>query len=300
MSEDLDLTDEQLDSLIDGTDNLNQTMPETEPAPAQEAEAPAQTDGFAPFTFTANGKEVTVDNAEKLKQWASMGYNYGQHINQFKQQQDEFNSRQQGFDEKYALYEKIDKAAAENPDWWNHVQNSFNQVGQQGGQTQPQGGQEVSPEVQAIKEELGSKLEETSKALGELMAERNAARMEQEDKALKQEIQSIRENYQDLDWTTPNEEGKTLEYQVLEHAQNKGINSFDAAFKTLMHDQLMDRAKRLAEDNVRKEVQRNHKIGLLGETPEPLKKYLEPAAKPGDMSWEALEQEAAQELGIAN
>ncbi len=292
---DLDLTDEEIDNLVNQTE-ISKETPQEETAPVDQAPS------FQPVTFTANGKEVVADDPEKLKKWASMGYNYGQHISDFKKEQETFNTRQQEFDSKYALYEKIDKAAADNPKWWDHVQNSFNQMGQDSplAQTPEKGEQsEVNPEIQAIKEEFGKELQDLRTFKDEMLAKQNAHKMEQEDRALKEEIQSIRDVHSDLDWTTPNEDGKTLEYRVLEHAQNKNIDSFEIAFKHLMHDELINRARQASLDTARKEIQRNHKLGLLGETPEPLKKVIGDS-DPKSSSWEDLENEALKEFGLAN
>jgi hypothetical protein len=293
---DLDLTDEQIDALVNEDQVSRQAAPEEEKAVPQPQES-----AYAPMTFTANGKEITADNPDLAKKWMSMGYNYGQHINDFKKQQEEFSTRQQEFDSKYSLYEKIDQEAQKNPQWWEHVQNSFNQMGSSQAQTPQEGEQqqEVNPEIQALKEEFNKELDDLRSFKNEVLAEKNARKMEEEDQALKAEVQSIRDNHKDLDWTTPNEEGKTLEYRVLEHAQNKGINSFEVAFKHMMHDELVNRARQVSLDTARKEIQRNHKLGLLGETPEPLKKVIG-ESDPKSSSWEDLENEALKEYGLAN
>jgi hypothetical protein len=294
MSEELDLTDEQIDALVNAETPLNQTMPDKEVP--EETKAPE----FAPVTFTANGKEVVAEDPEKLKKWASMGYNYGQHMEQFKKEQDELNTKMNDYESKYSLYEKIDKAAAENPQWWEHVQNSYNQSqGNTPSTPQQEEGKELSPEIQALKEQFNTEMEDLRKFKSDILAERNAKKMEEEDTKLKGEIGKIREAHGDLDWTTPNADGKTLEYRILEHANNNGINSFDIAFKHFMHDELVNKAKQTALDAARKEIQRNTKLGLLGETPDPLKKYTE-ESNSRNKSWDDVEKDALKELGIAN
>lgn len=293
MSDDLDLTDEQLDELVN-SEYVGKQDVSAEPSPTQET-APA----YSPVTFTANGKEVVADDPEKLKQWASMGYNYGQHMEQFKKQQEEFNQKNQDYNNKFGLYEQIDKAASDNPDWWNHVQSSFQNRGQQNQVQAPtqEGESQLSPELAALKEEFSQEVNELKSFKNDVLARENARKMEQEDTALKNEVQSIRENHSDLDWTTPDENGKSLEFRILEHAEKNGINSFDVAFKHMMHDELLNRAKQASLDTARKEIQRNHKIGLLGETPEPLKKY----TGEGDIknkTMDDIEQDILKEYGL--
>lgn len=288
-----DLTDEQIDALVSGLDQpVNEVMPETAPA-----EQPAPASEFEDFKFTANGKEVVPDSKEKIQQWMSQGYNYAQHMQDLKAKTSEYEQREQEFKNRFNEYERINEYAAANPDWWNHVQNSY-----QGAQGQVEGTQQAddqglanTPEFQ----QLQSKLNEIEGWRKQLLEEKELANQRAEDEALSKEIQSIREDFQDLDWNTKDAEGKDLEYKVLEHAQNIGTTSFRAAFRDFYHDQLLQRAEVKGKDAISKELQRNKALGLLGETPAPLKKLIKEENVKA-RSYDDLERDALAELGIAN
>jgi hypothetical protein len=84
------------------------------------------------------------------------------------------------------------------------------------------------------------------------LAEREQAAQKSADEKLAQEVQSIREKYKDIDMDSPDENGKSLEAKVLEHAEANGIPSFKAAFNDFYQDQLIARAEAQAKMNVSK------------------------------------------------
>lgn len=55
------------------------------------------------------------------------------------------------------------------------------------------------------------------------------------DRELEKEIKDVERAYKHLDFRTPDENGKSIEYKVLEHAQAWGIPSFKVAFKDWYH-----------------------------------------------------------------
>lgn len=296
MDEVAELTDEQINSLVDGMNvPVNEEMPESAPA-----EAPPAPDPQDFMTLTVDGKEVK-GTKEQIQQWASQGHNYGRHMNEFKQKQTEFESRQGQFNEKYGLYEKIDQYAQNNPDWWTSVQSSFNQQGQQASdltQSQPGEGGQLDPVVNEALTGLRNEISELRKYKEQLDQEKTQAQQAQEDKELESQVHSVRELYPDLDWSSLDNKGQNLELRTLEHAKNLGTQDFRAAFKDMMFDELMGRATNKAKDEAVKTIQRNNTLGLLGETPEPLKKVL------GDeydktKGYDDILADAITELGIA-
>lgn len=289
---DQDLTDEQMDSLVAGMDtDINQTMPETE-TPETPQENPSE------YTFNANGREVKVGDIDSLKKYASQGYNYSQLINEFKQKQDEFSRQQQEFNSKLGQYESIDKYAAENPDWWQHVNKSFEERAQSGKEVQQNinaSDLESNPLITGLMDQL----KDLSEFKNQIMSEKQQAQLKAEDEQLDNEIKSMREKYSDLDWSSQDENGKNLELQVLEHAQKNGINSFRVAFRDFYHENLIQKAEQRGKEVVSKEIQKNKMLGLLGESPTPFK-HFEKEVDPKKMDYDQLEQAALEELGIAN
>lgn len=291
--ENFGLTDEQIDSLVSDL-TVNPSAPEAptdggQPAPTEQA-APG------PFMkFKADGKEIEATE-DQVRQWASQGYNYGRHMNEFKTKQDEFNQRNQDFENKYNIYQKIDEYAQSNPDWWNSVQNSYQQATQNNPESPTQSG-DLPPEVSNVLQGLQKEISELRQFKTELTQKEQQQKIQQEDDALKSEIDSIRQHYPDLDWTNLDDQGKHLELRVLEHAEKLGTNSFKAAFRDLMFDDLLNKGITKAKDDTIKTVQRNQKLGLLGETPDPLKRNL-PTEPSRNQTWDDVLKSAMEELGV--
>jgi hypothetical protein len=262
-------------------------MPET--APKEEA-APTENQ----FAFTARGKEVSPKDLDQLKGYASKGYDYAQLIADHKTKEEAFQQKQTEFEEKSKLYQDIDSYANQNPDWWNHVNEQFQNRANLQAAPPEQGEQQVNPEI----EELKGQISEFKAFKDQLVREQETMKQQKEDQALKQEIQSIQDHYKDLDWKTVGPDGKSLEYSVLEHAQKIGTDSFRAAFRDFYHENLLKQAETRGKETVSKEIQRNKQLGLLGESPAPLQK-LKQETNPKNLSYDELEKQAMAELGIA-
>lgn len=281
--DDLGISDAQIDSILGGGGDY--VAPETG-ADTTSAPAPSGNE----FKFTANGKEIITD-AQKAAQWASQGYNYAQHMQEFKSKQDQFSQRENEFNQRFNTYESIDKQAQNNPDWWNHVLSSY-QTRQQNPPPQNLEADPFKHEISALKNELN----EIKQFKNDIIAEKQAAKMGEEDKKLSQEIQSIRDEFKDLDWNGFDMNGKSLEMRILEHANTNSINSFRAAFRDFNHDSLVKMYESKGRESLQKEIQRNTKLGLLGETPAPLKKFEEAGVK--NKSYDDLFRESLKELGL--
>jgi|DEB0MinimDraft_4_1074332.scaffolds.fasta_scaffold01220_11 hypothetical protein len=296
MEENFGLTDDQIDQLVG---DMTVNPPSENEAPMEGAQStPTETNTNAPFLrFKANGKEIEATE-DQVRQWASQGYDYGRLTNEFKTKQDEFISKQNQFNEKYQLYQKIDEYAQSNPDWWSRVQQGY-QEAQQGQQESPTPTGDLPPEVQNVLQGLQKEISELREFKNGLTQKEEQARIEQEDQKLASEVDSIRQLYPDLDWTNVDSNGKHLELKVLEHAQKIGTNSFKAAFRDLMFDDLLNHSVSKAKDETIKTVQRNQKLGLLGETPDPLKKYL-PTEPTRNQTWDDVLKEAMEEVGVAD
>ena len=97
-SESSELSDEQIDSLVNGGDDINPAADIPETTPEQ------KTDPFANFTLDVNGKQIVPKDIDQVKKWAQMGYNYAQHMN-------DFNTKNKEFETKFNHYSEIDKFA---------------------------------------------------------------------------------------------------------------------------------------------------------------------------------------------
>ncbi len=274
------------DALLEQIENgeAAHAAPPEATAPVQEAPAPPAGDEFA---FTWNGKEIKAPR-EKALQWAQQGYDYAQKMAEYNRRNSELENVRKDFDQRYSLYQKVDELAKQNPEWWNQIQQAY--------QARMQGGSEG--EGAPLPDWITNKLNQYDQFISSIKEKEAAQQRQTEDTQLDTEIKSIRETYKDLDWDSPNETGFSLEQRVLDHAIKNGIQSFRAAFRDYNHEHLVKLAEDRAKENTNKELQKRTKQGLLGQSPTP-KKGFQPAEGVKNKSWNDLEREALEELGIA-
>lgn len=190
-------------------------------------------------------------------------------------------------------YKEVDAYAKENPDWWDHVQNSYGQKDKNDATIQNENelkqDQELSPEISELKNELNQiKQFISAQKETELMA-----RQKEEDALLEAEIDGIKEQYPYLDFKTVDDKGVSLEQKVLKHAQAINTNSFRAAFRDLMHDKIVSKAQETAKESLGRDLQRKTKLGILGTEGEKVKVK----SYSRDKSYEDLVKDALDELG---
>lgn len=279
------MSDEAMDQALN-QGGPSRDIPMTAPAPT------AQQDFQE--TLTINGKEIKASR-EQLKKWAEMGYNYPQKAEALNKQQQEFMTKQQQLEaqwkereSKWAPYKEVDEYAAKNPDWWTQVQQSYQQKMQ---------GAESNADVARIKQELLAELNPVKEFMQNQITKEQNLKVQEEDSKLGQEVESIRKTYSNIDFDTPDEDGKSLEMKILKHAMDNNISSFKTAFRDFYHDHLIGKAKEEGKELVSKEIQKRTKLGILGETSKPTKglKYAENVK---DKSYSQLIEEAKSEMGF--
>jgi len=266
---------------------------------SQAASTTASTPAAPPapeLEFTVGGKTIKVPLSDpRVKQWTQQGYSYAQQMAAFKAEQEAFQKQQETLKQRYG---ELEQYVEQNPDWWNHVNQQFERVrAGMAQQTQSQNADPNNPLVQEL-QTLKQQLQDVIKFKQDSETQRLIQQREQEDRRLNEEIQSIRETYKDLDWNSVGSDGKTMELQVLEFAQQRGIQSFQDAFLLFNHDRLVKLAEQRAKENVVKERQKQTKLGLLGTTQAP-KKGITHAEDIKNKSYDDLYREALEELGHA-
>jgi len=92
---------------------------------------------------------------------------------------------------------------------------------------------------------------------------------QQEDSAYNEELNTIKKQFPKLDFSSPDESGKSLEFKVLEHAKQNGINKFTAAFRDFYHDELMKIKAEEAKEAMVKDKQTKSKLGVVSTSPQP-------------------------------
>ena len=275
---DVDATLEAIES-PSGDSNIPMSTPvpqEAAPTPAQEIE------------FQWRDRQIKAP-LDKARQWMSQGYDYGQRVSELKAEREAFLAEQQGHKQKYSRYEEVDAYAKQDPAWWQHVEETWQQR-----QARQQGQADPNDPVSQI----ASELEDLKKFKQEIISERQQKVMQESDSKLNEEITSIQKQHADLDWTAVDDTGLTLEMRVLRHAQQNGINSFRAAFRDMNHEHLVQIAASKAREDAVKQRQIDAKKGLLGKSPTPIK-GIQNAQNVKGKSYSDLLSEAKAELGIS-
>lgn len=284
-------TDHELDSLADDSGKAtNRDRPMKAELEKQAAKPPADQ-----FEFVHNGKPVKGTREQILK-WAQMGYDYPMRAQKLTQEKQQWDAKRQDWEKQWGLYKQIDDYAKTNKDWWQFVQQSWQNKGVAQPAT-PQNGAPAAtdpyaPKFQALEQKL-SQFEQIAQTLQE---EKRASVEKEEDQRLEQEIRSIREQHKDLDWDTLDENGKSLELKVLEHAQSTGIPTFKAAMRDLLHDELVTRAQTAGKLAVSQGIQKRTRLGVIGETPTPTKGMPPRNRDMRKTSYEEIENEIREEL----
>lgn len=260
-----------------------QPKAETQPAPTPADE----------IEFQHDGKAIKIArNDPRLITWLQQGYNYPQAIAKERQRVEQ---ERQAFEKQYSPYKTIDEYAKQNPDWWSHVQQAFEQR-----DAQPKAGD--SPELAQIKAQLRQEIMAEIKPIQEkftsIEQKEQAEQVAREDQALGSEIQSIREQYSNLDWQSPDQAGMTLEQRIIKHAIENKIESFRAAFRDYSFDHLAKLHEERGKETVQKDIQQRQKLGIIGQSSTP-KKGIKPAENVKTKSYDDLMREAKEEYGIA-
>lgn len=253
-----DMTDEQVDSLVDRSENSSNREIEMESRTPPEAPKEAAPESYE---FTHNGKTVKGTREQILK-WAQMGFDRPQWQQKFNQERTQWETQRQQLESKWEEHRKIDEWAQQNPDKWQSVVQAFKNQGQSPAQAQASAN---ALDPNQIRQLIQSELKQNP-LVSEVLTEHQQAKVQREDQALDQVVKDIRETYKDIDFDSVNDQGMSLEQQILNHAIQNGIKNFNTAFKDYCHQQLIDRAVAQTKQSVTKTTQANTKLGILGKT----------------------------------
>lgn len=242
---------EQVDSIYEKYNGKEESSsPDIAPG-AAESQAPQQTWDGAQWSFDWSGKKVVPDSADKLKRWATQGYDYAQKMEAFKKQQAQITEQSKT----YEKYKQIDDYVQKDPQWWQHVETEYkNRLASE------------DPVVHRVKGMLEEQLSPFKQLLAEKEAKETKAKIETEDKALDTEIKSIRDKYSNLDFDSPDADGKSLELKVLEHGATNRFPSFKAAFLDFYHEQLEKMWEARGREALTKGAQADAKAGIISKS----------------------------------
>jgi len=266
------------DALLNEIENPTSNEPVVEETPTQTAQE---------FEFNHGGRNIRAP-LDKFQRWASQGYDYSQKMAQFNKERETFESEMKALNP----FRDVDAYARKNPQWWQHVQQSFQQAQQQQQQGDPN--DPISSALDPIKSEI-QELRQWKQTLEE---SQQAYIRQQEDQQLDQEIRTVQEKYPDIPFNKVDEEGCTLEYKILKYGAENGIKSFKTAFHDYMAEELAKRAESRGREAVVKERQENARKGLLGRTQAPTK-GIKPTENYRNKTYSDIERDALKELGLA-
>ena len=268
----------EADALLDQVqDTDSQTITEAAPAPAATVDE---------YKFTVGGKEISAKR-DQLIRWAQQGYDAPNKIGTLTKQLEGWKQKESNFKTMQEKYGPIDEYVRQNPKFWDHVVQQFQQKDQL--LNDPS-----NPLAQTVSQ-LQSQMQDLVQYKNQVEQQRQAAQMQQEDTKYQEELSEIRKSYPTVDFNTPDENGKSLEYKVLEYANANGIKKFTTAFRDLHHDELKRMYEEGAKEKVSKERQKNTKLGILGVTPTPTRRTSEDVK---GKSYNDLASEALAELGL--
>jgi len=286
-------SDIDVDALVDNIEKTGSADGAQEPAPQEAApQAPVEPE----FEFEARGQKIKAKYSDpKLKQWAQQGYDYAQRMAEFNKNQSRYQEIEKAHKAYEERYKPIDDYAKKDPEWWKHVETSWQN---RESWKQQSANDPVTQAVTALQsriDQLEGKVVPTIDEYGKIIQTQKEQRLNEE---LDNEIKGIQQEYPDIDMSAQDESGKSLEHRVLEFATENGIRNFKQAFKLFNHDALVQKAKETALSETAKATKKNRESGLLGKTPAPASKGLSDANSVRSKSYEDLTQEALRELGI--
>lgn len=238
---------------------------------------------LAEYEYKASGQTVKESLGQIIKR-ASQGYHYAQQMAEHNKNVEAFDAREKEWAPKFKTYEAVDKWAQENPQQWEATQKSF---------ANQNISNELDPNVQQALAPLHEQMGTINKFIQDFNTNQQMQQSSADDAALTKDVDAIKEQYKDLDWATLNEQGKSLEAQVLEHAEQTGIPSFRAAFSDLYLPKLLSRERERGKDQAAKNIQRVTKMGILGTSPTPTQQT---KVNHSNLNYNELEQLALAEI----
>lgn len=278
--------------------------------PMESGESPGTAEPEAPvwngqeWEFESNGKKIVPDSAEKLKIWASQGFNYSQRMGDLNkthaQRMAEIDQRDRAIKEaekRFSPYAKVDEYAQQNKEWWAHVNQQY-EAAQRAAQN-PGLDPKIAEIIQPLNEKL-AKLEQADQLRQQAIEQQQLQEtIQKEDTTLDSDIKSIRAANANINFDAVDPQtGETLELQILKHAEANGLPSFKAGFWDYLGPKLIESAKAEGRGAVAKGKQADVRAGRLGTSQAPMK-----AIKPANTkaAWNSPEYDSTnilKEMGL--
>lgn len=264
--------------------------PAPDPVDAAPTPAPAEAPWQAPEYVMLGEERVPWDKAQT---YLSQGRNYSQRMHEFNQMR-----------EQYKPYEALDRetldqfknihdfvsSGEEGQTWWNHVTQSWDK------RNLPP---ELDPAIEAVVNPLNQQITQLSKTVQDLITEKTNRDAINEDEALDTEIKATRDKFSNIDFTSIDETGVTLEDRVTTYAAENNFPTWRAAFLDYYHDHLMEMQKSEVSKSAAAQGQKDAKKGIVGRSPAPQATGdFKPYDAKRHQSYEDIHRETLAELGL--
>jgi len=292
-------TAEEAEALMNSWD-----APESDTQPAQEGTEIAPPDGNKPVAPPAanaaeakhalnyKGKEEQYP-LSKIIEFAQQGRDYAQKMHelnqrsiQFEQQSKAFQAEQAKTAQRLQQYAEIEAYQQKDPSWWDHVVKSYQEA--KGSNAQAPSQVQLPPEVANKLETLEQFVQQhTQKA---------------EDTELDSTITGYKDEFKQFDWNTPDDKGRDLERQILDHAIELGFtkpSQFRIAANDYLFKQHAERSKMNGKVEVAKQIQKTTKLGLGPVTSQPSAKSGSALKNPAALSYDEIAALAIKENGLS-
>lgn len=273
----------------DDADQLLMQIDEASPKTAsiQDAQPPAAAPApVDEFEFTVGGKQIKAPK-DKVITWAQLGYGANHKINELNKQLNEWKTKESRYSELDQKYGEIDKYVRENPQFWDHVTNSWKSKQQlMNEQENP-----MAPVIQSLQD----KLSELDSFKQSVIQEREQQKLKSEDEQYSKALGLLKESHPQIDFDTPDAEGKSLEYRIIDYAIENKIGNLRTAFRDFYHDELVKMEAEKAKESVIKDRKMMAKKGIVGMSTTPTQNISDDVK---GKSYNQLADEALAELGI--
>lgn len=283
--------EEILASLRDGSES-KEAAPTTE---TPLAEKPVSEMTPQEYEYVIEGGKKVKEPLEMILKRAGLGYHYAQRAQLLNSQEEKYKSLEEA-NKKLSRWQEYNEFAEKNPDWWKHVETSW-----QSRNAQPAGEQVDNPLLPKISE-LEKQLQELSAFKEQFVQKQQSLEHETQDKEFRGEVEGVAKQF-NVDLDQSDEQGRTLTWRVLEHMKHLGLDGskkghFTAAFKDFYFDNLQSRTAEKTKEQHAKSQEQMRKAGILGVSRTPNGAQSPLNGKIPGMSWDDLSKAALADKEI--
>lgn len=259
----------------------------------------------APQEYAINykGKEEKYP-LEKILAFANQGRDYNEKMQAFNQQKTRWTQLEQEYngaktqwaqvEQRLKNYSDIEAYQKQDPAWWQHVNESYEQRMQERG-----GGQHGAPAA-ALPPEVAKQISDFNEFMTSQKQREQVEVAAREDQALDLQVSSYREKYPQFEWDKVDENGLNLEKRVLQYMSDNGLTKpeqFPLAANNFLLDEHLKRAGHAAKDGVGRHLEKVTKLGLGPITTQPSLK-IQQVRNVANKDWNEIAEEAKAALGV--